>query len=192
MIRTLITASALLLAAPATAQDETITAEVIEESDGTRTLVHEAVIHAPVADVWATLSTAEGWKHWGPKEAWFDFRPGGEIETSYNAGAKPGDGQNIKHRILAYVPERMIALQVAKVPDGAFKPGVLDGMWSVYELTPVFVADPHNREDATELRIIGIGYKSDPDSSQMLEFFKTGNVYSIEVLKKVLETRAAE
>ena len=192
MIRTFIVATALVFAAPVWAQDDTATAEVIEESDGTRTLVHEAVIDAPVADVWATLSTAEGWKMWGPKEAWFDFRLGGEIETSYSAGAERGSPLNIKHRILAFVPERMIALEVAQVPEGAFKPGVLDGMWSVYELEPIIIADAHAQTEATRLRITGIGYKSDPDSSQMLEFFKGGNVYSIEMLKQALAEQAAE
>ncbi|WP_284126457.1 SRPBCC family protein [Parerythrobacter aestuarii] len=180
ILRTLTLSFALALAAvttPAGAETDGVSVEVIEQNDGTRTLVHEGVIDAPVPAVWAALATPEGWKLWGPKEAWLDFRLGGSIETSYNAGAKPGDAQNIRHRILAYVPEQMIALQVAKVPEGAFKEGLLDGMWSVYELEPV-------GDSQTRLRVIGIGYKSDPDSSQLLEFFKGGNTYSMQMLEQ--------
>lgn len=172
-------ATAFAIAGPASAQQAEVSVEVVEQADGTRTLVHEAVIEAPVAQVWAALSTADGWKMWGPKAAWFDFRTGGTIETSYVEGAKPGDGQNIVHRILAFVPERMIALQVEKVPDGAFEPGALEDMWGVYELEPV-------GDDQTRLRISGVGYRSDETSSRILEFFKSGNVYSIQLLEKNL------
>ncbi|ABC64296.1 SRPBCC family protein [Erythrobacter litoralis] len=182
-LRQAVALAALVAAAPAAANEAAITSSVVAENDGTRTLIHDAVVEAPVADVWASLSTAKGWKAWGPKEAWFDFRIGGSIETSYSEGAQPGDAQNIRHRILAFVPERMIALGIEKVPDGAFEPGVLDGMWSVYELEPI-------DEDTTGLRIIGLGYKADEASSRMLEFFKSGNAYSIRMLERNLQAVA--
>ncbi|GAA4044508.1 SRPBCC family protein [Parerythrobacter jejuensis] len=172
--------AALSVASPIAAQGPDVLSRVVEETDGTRTLIHEATIDAPVDAVWATLSTADGWKAWGPREAWFDFRIGGSIETSYVAGAAPGDAQNIQHRILAYVPERMIALEVIKVPEGAFEPGVLDGMWGVYELEPL-------ENGKTRLRILGLGYKSDETSSRILEFFKSGNAYSIRMLEQNLK-----
>ena len=180
MIRALLAIAALTLAAPLAAQDEPVTAAIIEHSDGSRSLVHEAVIDAPVERVWATLSTAQGWKMWGPQEAWFDFRIGGTIETSYVAGSGQGSDQNIIHRILGFVPERLIILQLEQAPAGGFDSSVFDGTWGVYELEPF-------GEDRTRLRITGAGYGDDEGSTQMLEFFKSGNVYSIEQLKAALE-----
>ena len=184
MMRTLVLAVAsLALASPSLAETDAVTAEIIEHEDGSRALVHEAVIDAPISAVWTTLSTAEGWKMWGPRAAWFDFRIGGTIETAYASGAERGGDQNIVHRILAYVPERMIALKLEKAPTGAFDPAVFEGTWGGYELEPLGT-------DRTKLRIIGAGYRSDEASTQMLEFFRTGNVYSINMLKKGLADAA--
>ncbi len=183
MIRSILVATCLALTSPVLAQDiaaePAITAEIIEYENGSLALVHDAVIDAPVDQVWATLSTVEGWKMWGPKEAWFDFRLGGTIETSYVEGSEPGSDQNIIHRILAFIPERMVALQVEQAPAGGFDSAIFDGTWAVYELEPL-------GPERTRLRITGLGYKSDDASMQILEFFKSGNTYSIEVMKKAL------
>ncbi len=53
-------AAALAVSAPVSAERGEVTIEVVEENDGTRTLVHEAVIDAPVAEVWKVLSTRRG------------------------------------------------------------------------------------------------------------------------------------
>ena len=171
---------ALALSQPLAADNSNISAQIVEESDGTRTLVHEAVIDAPLGAVWSTLSTEEGWKNWGPKFAKFDFRTGGSIETGYHDGAKPGDAQNIRHRILAIVPERLIALKVEQVPEGGpVDLAMFEPTWGVYELSAL-------DEKRTRLRISGYGYGPDDASSRMLEFFKSGNVYSIELLRRNL------
>lgn len=163
---------------PAVGQD--IVTEVVEENDGTRTLVHETVIDAPVADVWAALSTEEGWKMWGPRFAWFDLRFGGSIETGYFEDTVRGDPRNIIHRIIAFVPERMMALQVLQAPEsGPVSLDTIKHTWGVYELEPLGV-------EQTRLRISGMGYGVDEQSSRLLEFFKTGNAYSINLLKRNL------
>ena len=177
--------TALALASPALAQDSDIKAEVIEQADGTRTLVHEAMIDAPVSAVWAALSTEDGWKDWGPKFAQFDLRLGGTIETAYHDGATPGDPQNIIHRIIAFVPERMLALKLEQAPaNGPVDMETVKDVWGVYELEPI-------GEDMTRLRISGVGYGADEASSQILEFFKIGNSYSIELLKRNLAASGA-
>lgn len=176
---------ACILAAPVAADDSNISSEVIEQEDGTRTLVHDAVIDAPASAVWAALSTAEGWKMWGPKFAYFDLRLGGRIETGYHDNARLGDPQNIVHRIIAFVPERMIALQVAQAPkNGPVDIELIKQVWGVYELEPL-------GDNRTRLRISGVGYGSDEASSQILEFFKSGNVYSIEMLRRNLAAQFA-
>lgn len=167
---------ALGTAAPALAQD--VKAEVIEQQDGTRTLVHEAIIEAPLARVWATFTTEEGWKDWGPKFAMMDVRPGGSIESSYFADAGSGDARNILHRILAIVPERMIAMRLERVPEGGpVSKKVMAETWVVYELTPL-------GDNRTQLRILGLGYGEGEDFDRVVQFFHSGNTYSIELLRK--------
>ena len=179
-------AVAAMLAAPIPALAQDITSEVIEENDGTRTLVHEAVIDAPVAEVWAALSTEAGWKMWGPRFAWFDLRFGGSIETGYHEDAVRGDPRNIVHRIIAFVPQRMMALQVIQAPEGGPADAeAVKRVWGVYELEPL-------GETQTRMRISGLGYGRDEASSRMLEFFKAGNAYSIELLRKNLASARAE
>ena len=171
-------------AAPLAAQESDISVEVIEENDGTRTLVHEVVVEAPVDRVWATLTTEEGWKMWGPKFAKFDLRLGGSIETGYHEGATPGDPMNIRHRILGFVPERMIVLKVEQAPArGPVNIETLAPMWGVYELEPL-------GESSTRLRISGLGYGTSKAHEQMIEFFKHGNIYSIELLRENLAASA--
>lgn len=179
-------ALSLALAAPAVANSSDIASTIVEESDGTRTLVHEAVIDAPVELVWWTLSTEEGWKSWGPGFAHFDLRHGGSIETGYHDGVERGDPRNIRHRIIAFVPERLLAIQVEHVPAG----GPVDieavkAVWGVYELEPI-------GENRTRLRISGVGYGPDEASSQILEFFKSGNVYSINLMRQNLAAKIEE
>lgn len=179
-VKPALAAVALALAIPALSQQSNVAVEVVEESDGTSTLIHEAVIDAPPGRVWATLSTVDGWKMWGPQFAQFDLRIGGSIETAYHADATAGDDRNIRHRILALVPERMIALKVEQVPAGGpVDPALLENIWAVYELEPL-------ADGTTQLRISGLGYGNDDASQQLLGFFKSGNVYSIELLQKNL------
>ncbi len=178
-------ASPLYAQGPDGAMESDVTTEVVEEPDGTRTLVHSAVINAPVDAVWAALSTAEGWKMWGPRFAKFDLRTGGTIETAYHEGAKSGDAANIIHRILALAPRQMIALQVIKAPQGGpVDAALLSTMWGVYELEPL-------EGGSTRLTISGLGYGRDEPSTQLIEFFKSGNVYSINLLQRNLAAAAA-
>ncbi|MXO91705.1 SRPBCC family protein [Pontixanthobacter aquaemixtae] len=189
-IRSLSAAALLLLGASASAQPDSappegnaaVTTEIIEENDGTLTLVHETVIAAPVAEVWKTLSTAEGWAMWGPSFAKFDLRQGGSIETGYHKNAAVGDERNIRHRILAFVPERIMAIRVEYAPPGPIDPALVTKLWGVYELEP-------GGNGHTSLRISGLGYGTDEASTKLLEFFEQGNVWSIETMRKNLEAQ---
>lgn len=186
MARAILAALAMLFAAPACAEGPDIAHRIIEESDGTRTLVHEAVIDAPVSRVWQSLTTEEGWQDWGPTFAKIDLRNGGSIESGYHDGAAPGDPRNIRHRILAIVPERLLVLQVEQAPEGGpVDIAMLRQMWGIYELDPL-------EDGQTRLRINGLGYGPGEDFDRLLEFFVTGNAYSIELLRKNIARSRSE
>ena len=118
-------------------------APVIDSSykaaDGTRVLRHEVVVPASTADVYAALTTAEGWRTWAVPFAVMTpaFGAGSILETSYNPNAKLGEATNIKNKVLAYIPERMFAFQAVQAPTG-FKHGeLLAHIFTVAELEPV-------------------------------------------------------
>ena len=147
----------------------------IERVGTERLLVHEADVAAPAADVWQWIASAEGWKSWAVPSAWMDFRRGGEVETSYDPTARRGDPANIRTRILAYVPGRMIALQSEHAPpDFPFK-AQLPGLFSVFEIEA-------NAGGGTQVRLTGVGYGEGEAFDRMLAFFEAGNRWSLERL----------
>lgn len=173
-------ALALAFSSPLVAASDDILATIVENEDGSRTLIHEAIIDAPVSRVWASFTTEDGWKNWGPKFARIDLRQGGSIESSYYADTAVGDPRNILHRIIAMVPERMIAMRLERVPEGGpVSEVVMVATWVVYELEPIGDAQ-------TKLRILGLGYQQGEEFDRVIGFFHSGNAYSIELLKKNL------
>lgn len=179
--RGITTVGALLLAAAtplsAQADDNTITASVVEHADGHRTLIHEAIIDAPVARVWEAFTTVDGWKSWGVQFAEMDVREGGLIETGYFADATAGDPRNIKHRILVMIPERLMVTRIEQAPEGGpVDPAIFDRMWSVYRLEEL-------GENRTRLTISGHGYAPGERFDRVLNFFEQGNVIAIEQMR---------
>ena len=184
-VRRLTALSALLLAyaGPLAAQtdEREITAEIVEHHGGERTLIHEATIEAPVARVWEAFTTVEGWRSWGVQFAEMDVREGGLIETGYFPDAVAGDPRNIKHRILAIIPERLMVTRIEQAPEGGpIDPEMLARMWSVYELEPL-------GNERTRLRISGHGYEPGERFDRILGFFEQGNIASIAQMRRVME-----
>jgi len=78
-------------------------------------LRHEGVIAAPPAAVYASLTTAEGVQRaWGVARAKVDFRLGGSYRTAYDAKTDLDGPDAIVNTILAFEPDRMIALAAAR------------------------------------------------------------------------------
>lgn len=178
-MRIAIAALALTIATPVVTSDAVSMSERIE-ADGSRTLSHEIVLDSPPDRVWWALATADGWKSWAVPIAFMDFRLGGDIETSYDPTATQGDPKNIKNRILAYVPGRMLAFQAVQAPPGFPHPEILPSLWSVAEIEPA-------GKGRTRLRLSGFGYARTAAHDRLYGFFKTGNATSLESLRESLE-----
>ena len=74
-------------------------------------------------------------------------------------------------------PERMLSIQVTKAPaDFPFKQQVA-GMWTVLYFQPT-------ADGKTTLRIVGLGFADDADSSRMKAFFERGNAYTLNRLQQ--------
>ena len=177
---------ALLLAAPAPAPTPAPAAEPVSVStrqaaDGSHILVHEMVVEAPVAEVWAAVSTADGWKTWAAPAAWAPPDAPDVIETSYTPGARPGDASTIRQQVVARIPEVLIVFRTVKAPARFPDFDTYAKVTSVIQLEPA-------GEGRTRVRLTGAGYADSEAGRRLLGFFEKGNATSLGWLRTRFES----
>lgn len=160
----LIAAAALLVAAPAGAQDVAVTVKTAP--DGTRTLVHEAIIPGPIRAVWQAVATAAGWQSWAVPVV--REGPDGQFETSYDPTAAPGSPGTIMQQWIARAAPRRATFRTVRTPAG-FRYGD-----DYLKVVNTFLLEPAGRS-ATRVRLVGAGYPSGTGGDALLAFFRTGN-----------------
>ncbi len=175
MIRSLLLLLALC-AAPAWASPEARSRTVVE-SDGSRTLVVEVEVEAPVAEVWAAISTPEGWQGWAvPLARTVEGEPD-VLETSYDPSAPPGGPGTIRQLFVARIPGRLLAFRTVKAPQGFPDFETYSRVVSIFELDP--------RGDArTLVRLSAHPYPDDEAGRRLLGFFERGNRSTLEMLRR--------
>jgi uncharacterized protein YndB with AHSA1/START domain len=129
--------------------------------------VNEAIVNAPVAEVWKVWSTSEGYKTLGPALADVDLRIGGLIRSRYSANGALGDDETIENIILAFEPQRMIAIRIHKPPKNFPFKEAWKHTWTVVTLTDV--------GGKTLVSAASMGYGTDAESLAMRQFFERGN-----------------
>jgi uncharacterized protein YndB with AHSA1/START domain len=142
--------------------------------DGTNLLAHEVVVDAPPSQVWAAISTVEGWKSWAVPVAWSPVPD--MIETSYSPTAQPGDPSTIRQQILLRLPERLLVFRTVKAPAGFPDFDTYAKVVSAFELEPA-------GDGRTRVRLTGTGYADSDAGRRLLAFFERGNAESLEALK---------
>jgi uncharacterized protein YndB with AHSA1/START domain len=143
--------------------------------DDAPSFVNEGTVNAPVSAVWNVWTTGEGYKALGVAMAEVDLRIGGLIRSHYSATGSLRDEDTIENRILAYEPQRMIALQINRTPKSFPFHEAWKNTWTVITLT-----DLGNK---THIRIASMGYGSDEESKAMRRFFEQGNASTIKELQ---------
>jgi uncharacterized protein YndB with AHSA1/START domain len=141
------------------------------------TLVTEAIINAPVTEVWRLFTTREGMESWMVAHAEIDLKVGGLMRTHYDPKGVLGDPKTIVNQILSFEPERMLSIKVFKPPDDFPFPEPVKDMWTVIYFQPL-------EPGMTNVRIIGLGFSDEPDSQKLKEFFRKGNGWTLEQLQK--------
>jgi uncharacterized protein YndB with AHSA1/START domain len=139
--------------------------------------VTEGFINAPAAEVWRLFTTAEGYKLTGVAHAEVDLRIGGVIRTHYDPTGRLGDPETISNQILAYEPERMLAIRIEQAPAGFPYRDAIEGTWTVIYMNPA-------GDDMTQVRIIGLGYTDSAQSQAMRKFFAEGNRWTLDHIAK--------
>jgi uncharacterized protein YndB with AHSA1/START domain len=137
-------------------------------TSGAEPQVTEGFVNAPVEDVWRLFTTSEGFLRTGAAKAEVDLRLGGEIRAHYDPKGALGDPETIVNEILAFEPQRMLALRIKQAPASLPHKEATAGLWTVVYFTA-------SGEDMTHLRIVGLGYTDEP-SSQALRHHFSGNV----------------
>ena len=150
-------------------------------SSGERVLRHEVEVDAPVAAVWRAFSTNDGLRGFAAPFVAIDLRPGGHWESSYNPAGHIGDPANILNQIIAYVPERMLAMRIARTPPGFPNPEVAKQVWTVIEMTDL----GNGRTRATGSMY---GWQQGAEWDTVYRFFERGNATVFDKLKRYLST----
>lgn len=140
-------------------------------------IVTEGVINAPVASVWAAWTTPDGLKAWLAPHADIDLRLDGLMRANYAPTGQLGDPGTIENRILAFEPERLLSIRVARAPEKFPFRAIISEMWTVLYLTPT-------PEGKTLLRIVGLGFGPGEEAQKMKAFFQQGNDYTLAQLQK--------
>ncbi|MDX1622843.1 MAG: SRPBCC domain-containing protein [Gemmatimonadota bacterium] len=169
-------ATSVLLSSAGSARSQNVVDTSYVTDDG-RVQQLQIVVSAPIDSVWSALTTTEGIRSWAVPVAEVDFRIGGTWESSYDPEARIGNAHNIVNRYLAYVPERMIAIQAVEAPPGFPHPEVLSEIVHVIELENL----GHGRVRVTES---GVGYREGPTHDAVYALFEKGNAWILKQLHR--------
>ena len=145
-------------------------------------VVTEAVIAAPVAEVWKVWTTKEGIESWMVAKTDIDLRIGGTWRTSYNKSSNLDDDESIRHTILAFDPMKMFSMQTVKSPKGFRFPNAILKTWTVVYFEPL-------GESRTKVSAHMLGFTEDEESQKMRAFFEAGNRTTLDNLVKKYQTR---
>lgn len=152
---------------------------------GERVLQQTIEIDAPVERVWHAFTTTEGFRSWAAPIADVDFRLGGIIEAAYDRNGRIGAPGNIKNEIVAYVPQRMLAIRNIQAPPKLpFDAPTFQKIHTVNFFEPV-------TETRTRVTVTQPGFGTGPAYEGVYKFFAAGNRWSLEQLKKTLEASPA-
>ena len=152
---------------------------------GERVLEQSIVIDAPIGKVWDAFTTTTGFRSWAAPVAEVDFRLGGIIESAYDRNGRIGAPGNIKNEIVAYVPHRMLAIRnVQAPPNTPFDAATFQKVHTVNLFEPLTAT-------RTRVTVTQPGFGSGAAYEGVYKFFAAGNRWSLEQLKKSLETAAA-
>jgi uncharacterized protein YndB with AHSA1/START domain len=164
---------AVASAAPAEVADTSF-----KDANGHRVQQLSTIVAAPVSEVWKAFSTDEGFKRWAVPVAHIALGNDGMMESSYSLSGKIGDPDNIKNRIVAYFPEKLLVMQNAHVPKGApFDPVLIANLRTIITFEAV---------DATHTKVTEaqVGYGEGAGYDDMYRHFRDGNAYALQTLAK--------
>lgn len=147
--------------------------------NGSRTMTLSVIIDAPVRNVWAALTNAEGWQKWASRVAWQVGKHPRFIETSYDVNAKPGGASTIRQQFLVEQPYRKSASRTTKAPRGFKHSETYRKVVNQVELVPV-------SSNRIRLRFSAGPYPNTPSGRELFGTFERGNSQTLQNMADVL------
>ncbi len=136
---------------------------------------------APTSAVWAAFTDPGTVRRWSAPMAIIDLRQGGSMEESYSPTARPGDEENIRHEILAYVPGQLLVFRNTHAPSALPGRELYKKVVSILEVRDL-------GGGRSRLMLSQTGYGQGPEFDQLYGFFAEDNAELMEDLKTALET----
>ncbi len=173
----------LLIAALLAAANPAISDTSFVAPDGARTLQQSVIIDAPVPILWKAFTDATEFQRWSAPVAAIDLKTGGSLEATYDNKHAIGDPDNIRHRIITYLPGRLIVFQNTNAPAGLPGRELFKQVVAVLEYESLGPA-------RTKVTLSQTGWGHDPASDKLYRFFESGNASSLAKMKAVYEAKA--
>jgi uncharacterized protein YndB with AHSA1/START domain len=155
-----------------------------QEPNGDRVLQQSIDIAAPPACIWRSLADEDGLKAFGMTVAHVEMKNGGLIEEGFSPTAKLGGGETIRHRIIAYLPERLLVLRNEATPPGLPHAELYRNVVQVISIEP-------REGGGTRFTISHTGYGAGADYDQLYAFFQKGNPNYLTGVKTLCEAKSA-
>lgn len=146
------------------------------EGDGTVTLTHSALVAAPIAEVWAAVSTPQGWVAWAVPLARWAEGESDVLETSYDPGELAGGPGAIWQQFVARIPGRLLVFRTIKTPDDFPHGDDYRKVTGIFELV--------TEGGGTRVRLTSTGYPDSEGGRALAGFFAKGNAATLESLQR--------
>ena len=150
------------------------------DAGGSRVLQLAIDLNAPPKAVWDAFFDGPTVLRWAARLAVIDARQGGTMEESYSAGARPGDPENIRHAIIAYVPGQMAVFHNTNAPSMLPGRAFYNRVVSVLQVQDL-------GGGRSRLVLSQTGYAPGPEFDRLYAFFGEDNAELMESLKAALE-----
>lgn len=149
-------------------------------ADGARTLQQSLDIDGSAAVLWKAYTDPVEFARWNAPVSAMDLRVGGWLEASYDPRHRIGDPGGIRHRILTYLPERLLVFQNIATPPGFPSPETFQRTVIILQYQPLSAA-------RTRVTLSITGWGTDEASNRLYAFFKAGNAELLVKMKAVYE-----
>jgi uncharacterized protein YndB with AHSA1/START domain len=146
------------------------------DGDGARTIRQSVTVHAPAAVLWKAFTDSAAYSAWGAPVAEITPGLGGHMEVVLDPGRRLGDPANLRHEILAYIPERLLVFRNVQAPPGL--PGA-----EVFGDTRIVLEFEDLGDDDTRVTLSQTGYEKGAAFDALWGFFHPHNAEMLEALK---------